>query len=734
MPKEKEGIKTDSYVAKMEILHDSNIIVKKIIEDFCEIKKCFDNCIDFTGPSLFFSNSITKEFINLTNRGIKLRLIIEISKDNLNYCKDLLNIVDLRHLADIKYNFGVADGKDHDDDGYAIIVDGQPPRKLIWSNDKTFVGQQQFLFETLWVEAVPAKQKIKEIEEGIEPVKTIVLENQQEIFDTVVNFYKNSNRIKFCSPIEIIKIIFTNFFNLHEEILDRYKKGNHHGIRWITSLNSKRDIGLIKGYIDKGIEIRHVKDLLINSFALSEKSFLFTIDKIEKGKWGNSLLSSNDRLYIDHYDAIFENLWKKGIDIQDRIKDIEEGYSFNIETIPNPEESLKFYKKLLQKVKCEILIMLASSSAFFRIENNIGYDILEKMAHQNIKVKILFPMKIDFHDKINQLKSKYPRIDFGILHINLESFIGLTIIDKQRVLITEIKDDAKVNYSDAIGMTIYIEGDYTAMSYVTVFNSLWKQADLYEKLEKTFLNIQIHEKIQKEFINIAAHELRTPLQPILGFTEQLRNKLNDKEQLGFLDVIDRNTKRLKKLSDDILNVSKIESNLLILNKEYFKINELIQQLIIDYKKHLKTKNIEFEFSNHLEIYDELPIYADKDKIYQVISNLINNSIKFTSDEREGKITITVKESPKDESDIHANKTYHNHHVVIITVKDNGVGIDKDILPTLFTKFTSKSFQGTGLGLYICKNIVEAHGGKIWAKNNEDGKGTTFYFSLPFDIR
>ncbi|MGN6560616.1 MAG: sensor histidine kinase, partial [Candidatus Nitrosocosmicus sp.] len=285
-----------------------------------------------------------------------------------------------------------------------------------------------------------------------------------------------------------------------------------------------------------------------------------------------------------------------------------------------------------------------------------------------------------------------------------------------------------------VGMTIHIEGKYTAMAYATIFNSLWKQADLYEKLEKSFLKIQIHEKIQKEFINIAAHELRTPLQPILGFTEQLRNKLNDKEQLGFLDVIDRNTKRLKKLSDDILNVSKIESNLLILNKEYFKINELIQQLIIDYKKHLKTKNIEFEFSNNLDIYDELPIYADKDKIYQVISNLINNSIKFTSDEREGKITITVKESPKDESDIHANKTYHNHHVVIITVKDNGVGIDKDILPTLFTKFTSKSFQGTGLGLYICKNIVEAHGGKIWAKNNEDGKGTTFYFSLPFDIR
>ena len=71
-------------------------------------------------------------------------------------------------------------------------------------------------------------------------------------------------------------------------------------------------------------------------------------------------------------------------------------------------------------------------------------------------------------------------------------------------------------------------------------------------------------------------------------------------------------------------------------------------------------------------------------------------------------------------------------MVVITIKDNGIGIDKDILPILFTKFASKSFQGTGLGLYICKSIVEAHGGKIWAKNNEDGKGATFSFSLPFD--
>ena len=256
--------------------------------------------------------------------------------------------------------------------------------------------------------------------------------------------------------------------------------------------------------------------------------FLFTIEKIEKGKWGNSVLCSNDRLYLDHYDTVFETLWKKGIDVQHRIKDIEEGYNVNIETIPNPIESLKFYKEILQTVKNEILIMLVSSPAFFRIENNIGYDILEELAYQNIKVKILFLSKIEFQNQIDNLKASYPKIEFRILQSRLNSSIGLTIIDKQRVLITEVKDDTKINYIDAIGMTIFIEGKSAAMSYESIFNILWKQAELYLNREKAFIMLQSHEKIQKEFIEIAAHEIRTPIQPILGFTQQLKDKIIDK--------------------------------------------------------------------------------------------------------------------------------------------------------------------------------------------------------------
>jgi len=360
---------------------------------------------------------------------------------------------------------------------------------------------------------------------------------------------------------------------------------------------------------------------------------------------------------------------------------------------------------------------------------DIGYKILEQLANYKIKVKILFPTKIDLKYTIYQIKTKYPTIDFRILPSSLESFIGLTIIDKQRVLITEVKDDTKINYIDAIGSTIYIEGKSTAISYGTIFNSLWKQAELYDEIEKAYEKIQIHDKMQRDFIDIAAHELRTPIHPILGFTDLLKNKITDKEQLGFIDVIHRNTKRLKKLSDDILEVSKIENNLLVLNKESFRIKDISSQLISDFKNEAEAKNIEFEITDNDD--KDFFIYADKEKISQVISNLISNSIKFIIDKKGGKISISVeKRTNYDEDNDYCDIIHSNVYETVIIIKDNGIGIDEKILPMLFTKFASKSFQGTGLGLYICKNIVEAHGGKIWAKNNEDGKGTIFEFSLP----
>jgi len=231
--------------------------------------------------------------------------------------------------------------------------------------------------------------------------------------------------------------------------------------------------------------------------------------------------------------------------------------------------------------------------------------------------------------------------------------------------------------------------------------------------------LKVHDKMQEEFINIAAHELRTPIMPILGEAEYIEHQFNNKRKTveiekEQLSLIIRNAKRLDRLASDILDVSKIESQSLKLNKERFNLKEVLSAAVQDLRDHI-AKNIGNNPSLQV-LYkaDEIIVSADKERISQVISNILSNALKFTE---EGYISISTERKGKD---------------VIITVKDTGVGIDSEILPRLFSKFTTKSEKGTGLGLYISKNIVERHDGKIWAANNADGKGATFIFSIPIN--
>jgi signal transduction histidine kinase len=465
-------------------------------------------------------------------------------------------------------------------------------------------------------------------------------------------------------------------------------------------------------FLKEGIKVRHIKNIPFQSFALSDKMLNSTLEIMKGGKMVTSLLNSNERLYLDHYNSIFEELWKNGIDAKDRIKDIEEGKSINVEIIPNPKESIKLLSQITKIATKEILTLLPSERGFFRTEKIGGFCQLNQLGHNGIKVKVLTPSDNTNNEKTGKIKSNYPHIDFKNLESPMQIGIGIIIVDKGKSMIFEIKDDTKENFMDSLGLAIYIEGKSTALSYDTVFRSLWKQAEMYQQL-------QIHDLMQKEFINIAAHELKTPLQPILGLTELVKNKTTDVEQKELLGIVISNARKLKKLSEDIMDITRIESNSLELNKENFSFNDTILEIVNDYRKNPYGKNIEFKHFFNTEEY----LYADKNRISQVISNLINNSIKFTDNKANGIISITVEAKE-------INGDINNDKVIITSVKDMGVGIDTDVKPKLFSKFLTTSFQGMGLGLYISKNIIEAHGGKIWAKNNECGKGATFSFSLP----
>jgi len=239
--------------------------------------------------------------------------------------------------------------------------------------------------------------------------------------------------------------------------------------------------------------------------------------------------------------------------------------------------------------------------------------------------------------------------------------------------------------------------------------------------------LKVHDKMQKEFINVAAHELRTPIMPIIGLSELLYNKVLNKNENNlkqetlkeYLQTLVRNAYRLQKLVEDILDVTKIESRIFKLNTELFELNEVISNVVTDFENNIKNKKSKIQIlyePNRNKIF----VNADKTRLTQVISNILDNSLKFT---QEGFIIITTRITTKEKDDDKDNK-------VIVIIKDSGIGIDNEILPKLFTKFVTKSNQGTGLGLFIVKKIIEAHGGKIWAENNSNGIGSTFYFTLP----
>jgi signal transduction histidine kinase len=229
--------------------------------------------------------------------------------------------------------------------------------------------------------------------------------------------------------------------------------------------------------------------------------------------------------------------------------------------------------------------------------------------------------------------------------------------------------------------------------------------------------LKVHDKMQKEFINVASHEIKTPLQAIISASQLL--KMYPERQEKFTSAIQRNAIRLQRLSNDILDVAKIESRSFKLKKELLDLNELISNIIEDYK------TIIVKYNHNVKLYykpcrDPLFVEADKERIAGVISNLLNNAIKFT---KEGEIFVST------EKEDNSNNPY-----ALVTVKDTGEGIDPEILPNIFSKFITNSFEGLGLGMYISKNIVEAHEGKIWAENNNNNKngnrGAIFYFTLP----
>jgi len=477
----------------------------------------------------------------------------------------------------------------------------------------------------------------------------------------------------------------------------------------------------------RNIEIRHM-DGVKGNFTIHDDREIFSVFVDKPGEKVKDAIFSTQKGMVEAYLFTFENLWREATPAHLRIKELEEGIRPEVlQTIKEPSEIINVAYRHVREARNEILIIFHTANALLRQEKAGGIDLLiENAIKYKTRVKILVPIE----DKITNTIQRLERID-GIQIRNIEptmqTRMTILIVDRKYSLVIELKDDTKYKPEEAIGLATYSNSKSTVLSYVTIFYTLWKQSELREELI-------IRSKAQQEFINIAAHELRTPIQPILGLSDVLQRsdiilegdkKDKIKKQREMIDVIARNAKRLQRLTEDILDVTRIDSKTLRLNKQSFVLAETIRETVQDYSNEIRNhgNNVILSFSSSEEL-ESAPIVADENRIKQVICNLIDNAIKFTQN---GEIAI-------------ATEIDNKQNQIIVKVKDTGQGIDSSILPKLFTKFTTKSDRGTGLGLYICKGIIEAHNGRIWAENNCKGNrgtevdcGATLSFSLPTEV-
>jgi len=571
---------------KTEILYGPKNVMNILLQ-FLLKANTIDSCGDYKGPSVAIE-AYKNLLVDLKTRGIKFRYVTDITKENINYCKELIEFSDeVRHLDGIKANFSVSETEYI---ATATLQEAKPVPQVIYSNVKDIIEQQKYVFETLWSKSIPAQQKIREIEEGLQPDVIEVIQNSNRAKELYLNLVKTATK-------EIMLIFPT-----------------------MNAFIRQDKIGVIQS-IRKAVKERNVKVRILMPM---------------------SNLTENTIRYITQE-----------------------------------------YNQSKQKV-----------------DDNNDND--------------------DYYDNINNIVTADGIDDIDIRHIERmsETKATILIVDRKLSLVMELRDDSKTTFNEAIGLSTYSNSRPSVLSYIAIFDNLWIQTELYEKLKEANEQLKVHDKMQKEFINIASHEMKTPTQAILGYSELLQTHPERRQEI--IQAIQRNAARLRKLTSDLLDITRIESQSLRLNIARFNLNDFMSSVIRDCKSSLDSNNdnIKLVYNEPLSKGDLL-IEADKGRLTQVISNLLDNAIKFTK-----KGTIFITSEKKD-----------NH--VIVSVKDSGDGIHPEIFPRLFSKFATKSETGTGLGLFISKSIIEAHsGGKIWAENNntisgnKEEKGATFAFSLP----
>jgi len=694
-----------------EVLRGGEQTTQRVVSFFSNAQRV-DACADSMAPSIAMGvDPIRKSYEDLKRRGIRVRWLTEITKENLGFCKALMQFAELRHLDGIRGNFGVSD-REYIGTAY-VSEEGKPVAELIYSSVPSIIDQNRYLFETLWSRALAAEDRIREIESGTLRPETNSVKDPQAILTSTINMIQRSTKYSVCSVPEGLLYAYNYSLEVFSQVLAQSARGAHQGIRWVTRIDgSSIDvIRVAKAFLALGMQIRHVESITPMSFGVSDKEMGVTVEKLQGGALNASAIFSSEPVFVSHFSEIFEELWASGVDASDRIRELEGHEKTFIDVIEDPKDIERRYRLLVDSAKERILLYLPTTTAYVR-EEKIGiFRSLQNASSRGVSIQMLVPADSQMEQKIRNEIDSNNRFEIRKVRTayQAEARTKILIVDSKTYLMVELKDDSKETFAEAVGSAIFSNSRSTVLSYATLFQSLWDQADLYEKLEA-------HDKMQREFINIAAHELRTPTQVIVGYAELLSGATTEESQ-SMIEALTRNAYRLQGLITDVLDVARIEAGALSLKKQYIDLDQLLAGSIKDVEDQARTlgKTVKMAYVNKNLAADsksaKLGVYADSERLTQLLTNLLGNALKFTE---EGTILVTAERAGK---------------FALVKVVDSGSGIHPQVLPKLFEKFVTKSEKGTGLGLFISKSIVEAHGGTISAENNP-GSGATFSFTLP----
>jgi two-component system sensor histidine kinase VicK len=493
----------------------------------------------------------------------------------------------------------------------------------------------------------------------------------------------------------------------------------HGGSSRIITNIEKETISAVKELSEAGGQVRHIDssglrrcviyDNTVAYFSIVEEPIITAeaIENVNQTEGEDLWISSSEPSIIQSAKRRFLIDWKENtISATERINKLEGDIESEfIKVITSTENAGEILLHLTQSAKKEVLSLIPTSRGMLRMERLGAIDSLIEASKRGAIVKIICPISKENSHIATRISEQAPAIK--VMNAHGDAPVGMTIADSEKLFQAEVKNPEAHTFPEAIGFAIYSNTKRNIKFFKSFFELLWNERVLNEELKNAY-------RMQREFTNIASHELRTPVQAILGMSVLLQNYPEKGNEM--IEVIRRNAKRLQTLTEDILDVTKIENNSLQLKKEKFNIYDILSDVIKDFTERIKSdnKNIKLVYDQKDTTRPPIIVEGDNGRITQVLSNILNNALKFTN---EGHIIVKAHES-------------NNKKEVTVSITDTGSGINEDIFAKLFSKFPTKSFSGTGLGLYISKSIVEAQGGRIWAENNKDKVGATFMFTLP----